>query len=376
MARVVVLGSSFGGITAANQLRKLLPSRHEVLLVSNTSTFVFRPSLPWVVLGLRRPEQVTADFTRGLRQRGIDFFQATVTQIDPVSRRVTTTQGDIDYDYLVIALGAHLEREAIPGLDPHTECILWLDDALRVREKLERFQGGRIAVLEVQGSPLACPSYELALGLDVYLKERGLRAKTRIFFISYANTPFEPAGPKASTIVARELRRAGIDWRGGRTLQRVEQGEATFTGGERIEADLWVAFPPYRGTDPLMRTPALVNPSGFVEVDRTMRSIRFPNVYSVGDAVAFPGPKSGRMAVLQAYVAAHNLARAIAGASGRKEYKSHLLCIMELGAGRALFAYRRELPPQGPATFAAALPGRLPHAAKVLWEKYYLATRF
>lgn len=376
MARVVVLGSSFGGITAAYQLRKLLPPRHEVLMVSNASTFVFRPSLPWVVLGLRRPEQVTADLTPGLQKRGIEFFQATVTQIDPVARRVATTQGDVDYDFLVIALGAHLKREAVPGLDAHTECILWLDDALRVREKLERFPGGRIGVLDVQGSPLACPSYEVALGLHVYLQQRGLRAKTRIFFISHANTPFEQAGPKASAIVAQELQRAGIDWRGGRTLQRVDAGAATFAGGERIEADLWLAFPPSRGTDPLVRAPALADASGFVEVDRTMRSLRFPNVYAVGDAVAFPGPKSGRMAVLQAYVAAHNLARALEGASGRKQYKSHLLCIMELGAGRALFAYRRKLPPQGPATFAAALPGRLPHAAKVLWEKYFLATRF
>ena len=376
MARVVILGSSFGGLSAAYALRKRLGPQHDVVLVSNSSLFVFRPSLPWVIFGLRRPDQVTADFTRGLDRRGIDFLQATVTRIDPERRHVLTTKGDVEYDHLVIALGAHLDRDAIPGLDAHTDCVLWLDDALRLRDKLERFRGGTIAILDVQGSPLACPGYEVALGLATFLRRRGLRENTRIYFISHAPTPFAPAGPRASAAVARELARAGVHWIGNAGLRSAAPGGVTLADGRAIEADLFVTFPPYRGTDALLRTPELADRRGFVETDRSMESIRFPNVYAVGDAVSFSGPKSGRMAEVQAHVAAHNVACRINGSGPLKRYRSHLVCLMELGDGRGLFAYRREAPTHGPTTFAASVSGRLPHIAKALWEKYYLATRF
>src|SRR5690606_28746181 len=94
--RVVVLGGSFGGITASYELRKALPREHEIVLVSNSSLFVYRPSLPFVALGSRRPEDITAELKPALRRRGIAFQQATVQGIDPLARRVATTAGPID----------------------------------------------------------------------------------------------------------------------------------------------------------------------------------------------------------------------------------------------------------------------------------------
>jgi len=164
MQRIVVLGSSFGGITAAYDLRRILPSKHEVVLISNSNIFVFRPSLPWVALGVKEPSEITADFTKGLAKRGIRYLQATVESIDPAAQVVWTTRGRVPYDYLVTALGAHLERDAVPGLDRHTECILWLDDAVRARRKLESFIGGDIILVEVKGSVVPCPIYEVQLG--------------------------------------------------------------------------------------------------------------------------------------------------------------------------------------------------------------------
>src|SRR5690606_5583064 len=160
---------------------------------------------------------------------------------DPVTRRVFTSMGHVDYDYVVVALGAHLEREAVAGLDAYTECILWLDVALRVREKLRGFSGGHIAVLEVQETPLRCPAYEIAFGLDAYLRRRALREMSCIHFITYAESPFDVGGPNASKIVAQEFERRGIDVHTGAAVSRIADGIVYTRDGEAFEANLILA---------------------------------------------------------------------------------------------------------------------------------------
>ena len=55
MKRVVVLGGSFAGLTAAFELKRKLGSSAEVTVISRDPRFVFIPSLIWVVPGWRRP---------------------------------------------------------------------------------------------------------------------------------------------------------------------------------------------------------------------------------------------------------------------------------------------------------------------------------
>lgn len=339
--------------------------------------WVFSPkSLPFVALGIRQPDRITADLQAALKRRGIDFLQATVARIDPVGRRVVTSAGEVDYDYVVVALGAHLESEAVAGLDAYTDCILWLDDALRVKEKLEGFAGGDIAVLEVQGTPLRCPSYEIAFGLDVYLRRRGLRDATRLHFITYAKSPFDVGGPRASRIVAREMKRRGIRLKTDTTVARVREGQVYTGDGDVIDADLILAFPPYRGTDAVLQSKGLGDSKGFIPVHTTMESRQFPRLFAVGDAVAFAGPKSGRMAELQAKIAAHNVACQVGARTRYKNYLSHVVCAMDMGEGKGMFAYRKEAPGQGPRQFSFAASGKWPALAKSALERYFLTTHF
>jgi sulfide:quinone oxidoreductase len=50
MTKVVVLGGSFGGLTAALELKRLLGKEAEVTVVSDDERFVFLPSLPWLIM--------------------------------------------------------------------------------------------------------------------------------------------------------------------------------------------------------------------------------------------------------------------------------------------------------------------------------------
>jgi sulfide:quinone oxidoreductase len=119
MARIVVLGGSFGGLTAALELKRLLGKKADVTVVSDDDRFVFLPSLPWLIMGWRRPEDITLAVSGILKRKGIEFVHEPANHVDADGSKVVTSRGrDVPYDHLVIATGPHLSFDEIPGLGP------------------------------------------------------------------------------------------------------------------------------------------------------------------------------------------------------------------------------------------------------------------
>lgn len=109
---LLILG---GGIVVASRLRRALSREHRVVLVEQASAHLFQHSLLWLMLGLRAPQQISRPCT-ALAHRGIELVRGRVERIDPVRRAVTVDGKELSADYLVIALGAELAPETVPGL--------------------------------------------------------------------------------------------------------------------------------------------------------------------------------------------------------------------------------------------------------------------
>lgn len=141
---ILILGGGVGGLMAANALREMLPGEHHVLLVEKNPLHAFAPSFLWLMTGERRPEQITVDL-RHLVRPGIDVLLTEVQMIDPNSRTVHISGRSINYDYLIIALGAELAPETIPGLLESAQTFYSFDGALKLRDALKqsRREGGR-----------------------------------------------------------------------------------------------------------------------------------------------------------------------------------------------------------------------------------------
>ena len=144
---VVVLGGGTGGITTARALRRRLAATDRVVLVERDPVFRFAPSFLWVMSGSRRASQISADI-RGLRRRGIEVVEASVDGIDPKRQRVFTSAGELSYDRLVVALGAELAPEAIPGFDEGADDLYTLAGAESANRALAGLEQGRVAILE------------------------------------------------------------------------------------------------------------------------------------------------------------------------------------------------------------------------------------
>ncbi|MCI0469548.1 MAG: NAD(P)/FAD-dependent oxidoreductase, partial [Nitrospirae bacterium] len=189
MAKIVVLGGSFGGLTAAFELKRILKDKADVTIVSDDDKFVFIPSLPWLAMGWRKAEDITLSLRPILERKGIRFIHEPATGVDADSSKVKTASQELSYDYLVIATGPYLAFEEVPGLGPekgNTECIFTLPQAERANKAWNRFleNPGTVITGSVQGVSCFGPPYEYAFEIDAELRRRKIRHKVPIVFVT------------------------------------------------------------------------------------------------------------------------------------------------------------------------------------------------
>jgi sulfide:quinone oxidoreductase len=91
--RIVVLGGSFAGMTAAIELKNKLGDRHDVVVLSKAKDFLFMPSLIWVPFGHRKREDITFALGPVFEKKGVAFKNVEVRRIDLRERFVEDSAG-------------------------------------------------------------------------------------------------------------------------------------------------------------------------------------------------------------------------------------------------------------------------------------------
>lgn len=375
---VLVLGGGIGGIVTANALRQRLDAEQRVVLIDQRGEYLFTPSLLWVMVGQRRPNQITKDLRRMVRP-GVEVVQAAVEAIEPEHGRVRAGGQALAYDYLVVALGADLAPENLPGYSEAAHNFFALDGADGLWQALTRFEGGRVVVL-VASLPYKCPAapYEAAMLLDDALRRRGVRSRCRVEVFTPEAQPMPVAGPAMGQAVNQMLAAKDIPFHAQRQVQRIdpETRELVFVDGQREPFDFLAAVPPHR-PPAVLKASALANEAGWAPVDKRTLSTQFENVYVVGDAATItlangkPLPKAGTFAHAQAEVVAERIAAAIQGASAETEFDGAGYCWLETGGGSAGFTSGQFYAEPNP---LVPLPraGRPWHWGKVMFERYWL----
>ncbi len=342
MAAIVILGGGFGGLSAAHTLLPALLKGHTLTLIDRKDWFQMGLAKLWVLVGERRSDEGCLDLKR-LRAKGVRFVNAEVTGLDVAAHRVRTTEGEHRYDHLILASGAEVAPDLVPGLPPEAN----LYDPSRVPALARRLEGltsGTIAIV-VCSAPYKCPPapFEAAMLVDGALRARGARDAVRIDVAIPDENPMPVAGPVAGTKVRELLAEHGISLRASKKIASVEPsaGEIRFADGESLRYELLLAIPPHRAPG-FVRDAGLTDASGFVPVDPKTLCTAHENVYAVGDvsAVKLPGPgmlpKAGIMAERQAEVVAANLLAALEGRSRDRAFDGVGHCFFEVGGKRAM----------------------------------------
>lgn len=382
---VVILGGGVGGIVAANELARRLPDGHRIVLVERSPRHAFAPSFLWLMTGDRTTAQVTRDLRSLIRPR-VEIVQAEARSIDWMKRRVEADARVLDFDHLVIALGAELAPEAVPGLPGSGHTFYSLDGAERLAVTLDSFTAGSVAVV-VAGSPYKCPGapHEGAMLLSSFLRRKGLAAKSEVHLFTPEPQAMPVAGPELGAAVAEMLRGRGITLHPSHRLTAVDPArrELLFDGQPPDRYDLLVAIPPHRAPG-LVKEAGLVNEAGWVPVDRRTLATSRERVYALGDvtSIPIPGrwspavplmlPKAGVFAHDQARVVARRIAAEVVGGQNAEESCGDGYCMIEAGEDVAGFAFGNFFAEPSPDVRLRRV-GRAWHLGKVLFERWWLS---
>jgi sulfide:quinone oxidoreductase len=341
MANILILGGGFGGLIAAERLAASLDSAHQITLVSPNRKFTFYPALVQLAFGACEPEDITFDLEEKLKELGVRFVRGEAIEIDAERHALQITgedfDGEIHYDYLVIASGRRLATENIPGFFEYAQHLLGTKAALQFGETVELFRSGTIVVGMCPGARLPVPVCEAAFALARKFKNEMQAGTVRIKVIF----PESPAAAFGGVSLHKELEAAferhGINVIYDVPISEISHEEIFSTQKHKIKHDLLMLVPPFEGQTIVKRLgePA-TDDAGFVRVNGKMQVRGLEKTYAVGDIVAFSGPKFAHMAVRQARVAAENILSEINGAEPGAEYYHEIDMVIDTGGADSI----------------------------------------
>ena len=393
--KVLVLGGRLGGLTAAYTLKRLVGKNATVKVIERYPATYFRPSIPHIALGVREPEDIAVDLAAALGRKAIEFEQATITGINPKENKVTVKKenGETEkenYDYLVIVLGALLAKDKVKGSE-NAFSVCEIADVLKLRERLANFKGGDITIgsgIFYQGSTpkpkmpenyypkadSACegPIFEMSLMLHGLLKKNGVLDKTKITI--FAPGEFLSDLSVANRKIVKTLYgQLGYSLVEKFVLEEYTENSVISDSGKSLKSDLSIYKPPYAG-NPVLKQAAgdFADDGGFVPTDMNMVSIKYDNVYAVGDANAGAVPKLGFLAVRMGAIAAQHLATRLGADVPVDKFYPTIVCIADNPFEGYGVAVTDDTLFGGSLTKAVAAP--VNHFKKELLTKYYMWT--
>lgn len=395
--KIVVLGAGLGGAMTAFALCERLKNRAEIFALSDSETYTFVPSAPWVAVGWRKAEDIQVHLPPVFAKRKIGFSPVGAKRVHPAENRIELNDGStLAYDYLVIATGPHLAFDEIEGLGPtngYTQSVCTSHHAETTAKAFERFveNPGPIVVGAAQGASCYGPAYEFAMIVDTELRRRKIRDQVPMTFVTaepyIGHLGLDGVGDTKSLLESR-MRDRDIKWVTSARIAKVDDGMMHI---EEIAADGSVAktidapfkfsmiLPAFKGVSAVLGVEGLTNPRGFILADKHQRNPTFRNVYSLGVCVAIPPtgptpvpvgvPKTGFMIESMMAAIVENIAEEIDGQEPSHEASWNAICLADFGDGGVAFVAQPQIPPRN-VNWAAQ--GKWVHQAKVMFEKYFL----
>ncbi|CCQ44911.1 pyridine nucleotide-disulphide oxidoreductase family protein [Pseudarthrobacter siccitolerans] len=347
---VVIIGGGNAGISLAARLERY--GVKDVALVEPREHHLYQPLFSHIAGGRASAKEAIRP-QEPLIPDGVTWIRDAAAGIDTDANTVTLESGaTVSYGQLVVCPGLQYDWDAVPGLaeavhSPHGASHYEFELAPKAWTLLSGLKSGT-ALFTMPAGPIKCggaaqkPMY---LACD-YWKGLGVLDRIRVVMVQPYPTVF--GVPEVDRELDRKIAEYGIElWTNSELLSVDAAGQLatirnTATGAEEnLHYDVLNGVPPQSAPDWLKATdlPAAGDAGGFVEVDRqTLRHIRFPNVWSLGDAAGTTNSKSGGALRKQTMVLAKNLVAARKGKPLPAKYNGYSVCPFTVSRNTVVFA--------------------------------------
>jgi len=334
--RIVIVGGGFGGLHLVRHLEgRIRPEEATVTLLDRQNFHLFTPLLYQVATGELPPHAVAYPLRVPLARRGWRFVRGEVTGIDLAAHVVRSSEGDFEYDHVVIVPGSVTNDYGIPGVKEHALTVKWLADGEALRHRI-------LSVFEDAGSePDAAKRRDLLsfaivgagpVGVELAASMRDLmdhtlrgiyptidfRTEPHIALLDGADRVLPQMDPRLSRIAARRLAKLGVEVRLGTLVAEVRADGLATKDREFIRARTVIWAGGVRANALLGSIDVPKAKDGRLLVDEFFRVNGRDDVLSLGDAASYdfggkPLPMLAQVAVLEAPAAAKNIAHLVHG---------------------------------------------------------------
>ena len=350
MKRILILGAGFGGLASANLLRKSLQKEEcQITVIDKNQYFMMGLVNLWILSGSRRLNDSQVALNK-LEAKGIKFLNDEIISIDPSKNSVTTktNHNKLEYDYLIVALGAELAPKLINGFEHDGSCFNIYDaqQVPNLREKILSLKSGRIVIC-IADIPYKCPPapYEISLLINDILVKNGTRDSIDLNI--YVPTPISLPVARAniSQDVVKLLNDNHIEFHPLHKLKKVlNKKTIEFENGSKTSYDLLILVPPHQIPQVIKNSDLLGDgDQRWINVDRFTLRTKYKNIFAIGDVTEIrldkttTIPKAGIFAEGEAKVVSQQIINEIKNNSSNKALKfdGKGFCFMEIGDKKA-----------------------------------------
>jgi NADH dehydrogenase len=306
---VVILGGGFGGLSAAESLRK---APVQVTLLDRRNFHLFQPLLYQVATGVLSPANIASPLRAVLqRQQNVRVLLAEATDIDVPNRRVMLSDGELGYDTLIAATGARHHYFGHDEWEPLAPGLKTVEDATDMRRRIlvafeaaeretdpERLRAWLTFVI-VGAGPTGVELAGALAEVARYTLKHDFRAintaRARILLLEGMERVLPPYPPKLSAKAAAALARLGVTVWTNAVVTDILPGVVTVRRhdrSERIETHtvFWAAGVLASPLGRLLAraTGAALDRAGRITVEPNLTLPGHPEIFVIGDLALFP----------------------------------------------------------------------------------------
>lgn len=340
--RIVIVGAGFGGLTVALTLARdpVIANRgYEIVLIDRQTHHLYTAGLYEVAAVPRGfakdtylASSVRIPISDIIRAVPIRFVRGALAELDIRNRRITLSNGGtLPYGFLILALGAETNYFDIPGLKEYSMPLKTADDAIALRNAIERRAASTASLTIVIGGAgatgveLAAELINFLCALEREKRDAVLVCRTTVMLLEASGEILPGFSARAVRQITKRLRYLGVIIKAGVPIIAAGKSDITLRTGERISYDILVWTGGIKGPQILKSLGLSLSSQGTLVVDQALRVPQSDGrIFAVGDNAWLAHPRTKKPLPATAYVAeqeARHTAYAISRALRKKSVR-------------------------------------------------------